>query len=153
MSQIHPRLKFLIALSNLLTEEVAITYRGINKFGIDQKEPFISLIEDTKVRDPLLAGDFKTGRSESVVFVVQGFSEKNRDNPTDPTYAMLYAVESAIIESLKPKSHFSSRAEWLEACGVDSVEVGQGIVWGPTENISDTGFFQLPIRVKINTTR
>lgn len=124
--------------------------RGKTKMGQENTLPFLSVLEAPKPLDTRPAGEGLT-REEDWVLLVQGFVKDDKDNPTDPAYDLLAAVEARLarlIQINQSNGDPSYPEAYLLERIISGLIIGQGIVRPGDGQVSDNAFFFLPLTVK-----
>lgn len=101
------------------------------------------------------AGDHGYKRLESWTLLVQGWPKDDKENPSDPAYALKAAVEQWLyrIVAVNDKSGLPLYPEiYLLGKDLKSLIVGQGVVRPPNEeSASRLAMFYLPLILEITT--
>lgn len=151
------RLAVLTALTDALKTIVPVTgkhsfnmaqavFRGRAKYGSNDPDSMISVIEDPRDRD-ILEGTFGTAVSlDGWRLLVQGFVYDESDNPTDNAY-ILSAEARRVLVGLKEKRHDLFGLGPKKPC-VEDMQIGDPIV-RPADEISDRSYFWIPLTLKL----
>lgn len=94
-------------------------------------------------------------RNESWTLLIQGWPLDDKQNPSDPAYAMKAAIEARLAEVIIEPSNGAIRKDALYRFGGDiiSMTIGQGVVRPPTkdETASRLAMFYLPVVIELVT--
>lgn len=123
-------------------------YRGRTVFGDDDPVPCLSILEGPLPdENPRYADDNNGVRTEQWVLFLQGWAETNKDNPTDPCYAMMACVQRHISRVVqKRQSGLPSYPDvYMLGGAVVSFTIGPGVVRPPQDGVSSRAFFYLPV--------
>lgn len=124
--------------------------RGRLLFGDDDPLPLLSILEGTRGDIGSFAGHGE--RKEHWPLTIQGWVADDVDNPTDPAYGLLDAVERHMQRLIKVSSVNGVELypdEYLLGRSVADIQVSPGIVRPPMEGVSSRAFFYLPVRVTL----
>lgn len=124
--------------------------RGRNVFGASDPVPLISILEapspsGTKDADEVIY-------SESWRLLIQGWVDDDVDNPTDPAYLLMDAVEHRLrrIISLDSMSGAPKYPEEYRLGGlISGLTIPPGVVRPATEGVSSKAFFYIQIAVNV----
>lgn len=134
------------------------TYRGRMIFGDDESLPMVSIIESTKPDTGNYAGTNGEDRSTFWPLIIQGWARNDTDNPSDPAYQLMAAVEAQLYKIIEIDNHgdpVNSQAYLLGNGGqgrthlIASLRYGPGVVSPPREQVSSQAFFFLPVWVQL----
>lgn len=117
-------------------------------FGSESIVPFLSILEPAKPADLAAAGEDKTRRNVRMDLMVQGFVPDDKVNPLRPAYEMMAEVElrlSELISTTEGRPDFKD--SYRLANLANDVLIGQGVARPPTEKVSPTAFFYIPLTV------
>lgn len=159
-----PRLSVLIALSDLLKTMTPANgwgydlsesvFRGRSKFGEDDPETMVSILEAPKPDYGLTSGENGGHRKEEWNLLLQGWCPEDHDNPTDPAHEMMWAVEQLLNKVIAVDGRSGNPkypAEYMLGNKITGFAFGPGVVRPATEGISNRAFFYLPVRVGLVT--
>lgn len=165
MSLIPTRLLILRRLTALL-EEVAYqdeagndvlmlgrVSRGRILLGEESKPPLLSVLEAARP-DPHTgyAGDENDAHHDMWPLLVQGIIEDDIDNPTDPAYFMVAAVEAQLskIIAVDANTGHALFPQHKDLGGlITALEIMPPVVRPPEDKVSSKAFFFLPIRLGV----
>jgi len=131
-------------------ELVGSVKRGRLVFGEDDPLPLVSILESTRSDPGTYAGE--SDRSEWWALMIQGWVPDDVDNPTDPAYGLMDAVEKHLERLTKVNSTSGFEVypdEYMLGRSIAGFQVQPGIVRPPMEGVSSKAFFYLPIRIKL----
>jgi len=159
-----PRLNVLIALSDLLKTmtpandwpyDLSVSvFRGRSKFGEDDPETMVSILEAPKPDYGLTAGESGGHRKEEWNLLLQGWCPEDHSNPTDPAHEMMWAVEQLLNKVIAVDGRNGNPkypSTYMLGGLIASFAFGPGVVRPATEGISNRAFFYLPVRVGLVT--
>lgn len=127
--------------------------RGRTVIGADTPLPSLSILESPKPDVGQFAGIQGRVFSEDWLLLVQGWVADDKDNPTDPAYALAAAVHKrlyGLIET-KPSGNPANPDDYLLGRRASSILIGPFVVRPPESQVSSKAFFFLPLRVGIQT--
>lgn len=81
-------------------------FRGRDLYGVDDKLPLVSVLEDPGTMDLLLGGRDGGDALGGWPLIVQGFVRDDPENPTDPAQMLSAEVIRAIAQQRKTFDHF-----------------------------------------------
>lgn len=158
-----PRLNVLIALTNLLKTMTPANnwshdlsnavFRGRSKFGEDDPETMVSILEAPKPDYGITAGELSQQRKEEWNLLLQGWCPDDELNPTDNAHEMMWEVEQLLNKVVALDKHGNPKYpnEYLLGRQIANLAFGPGVVRPPTEGISSRAFFYLPVRISLVT--
>lgn len=129
-------------------------FRGRARFGDNDPETFLSIIEAPRPDIGREAGENQASRSFEWPLLLQGWTKNDMLHPTDSSYYLLQEVERRLnmIIDVKGKSGFPVHKDIYMLGGlITHFSFGPGVVRQPTEGISSTAFLYLPLRVGMAT--
>lgn len=153
------QLRILKKLTALL--ELTSGYEGIKVFrgklvvSAREVEDTLSVLEAPRpvVGQPAGHGGHK--RLETWTLLVQGWPKDDKENPSDPAYAMKAAVEQWLYRIIAVNEHDGLPVYpdlYLLAGDIASLTIGQGVVRPPSEEAaSRLAMFYLPLILEITT--
>jgi hypothetical protein len=127
-------------------------FRGRAIFGQDDPVPMVSILEAPRSDVGSFAGENRSQRKEDWSLLIQGWAIDDKENPTDPVYALLDEVERHLFRLTATKEKTGSPLypdEYLLGKTVVGVTISPGIVQPARENLSSKAFFYLPITVQL----
>ena len=154
------KLQVAIALTDYLKEitvengyEFTLTgvYRGLNRFGAEVQEPFVSILEAPRADIAQWADENKTVSKDNWTLLIQGFATNDPENPTDPAYRLLGDVEQHLSKLTAVDGRGRHAFAQIHNLGglIAGIELEQPIVRPPEEQLSSTAFFYLPVRITL----
>jgi len=122
------------------------------KFAADN-ETVISILEAPRPIVGSPADEEGTIRDEIWTLLLQGFPVDDKDNPSDPAYALKAAVEARLAEIVILPTNGALRKDPLYRLGGDimSMTIGQGVVRPPENGSSRLAMFYLPLIIRMKT--
>jgi hypothetical protein len=134
-------------------------FRGRVRFGHGEPLPMLSILEAPRPEDGLLlpvAGESSRHSAREWGLLVQGWAVDDPENPTDPAYYLMAAVERRLSDmvAVKASGQPVDPAAYLlgrTTAGktrISTATIGPGLVRPPQEGISDTAFFYLPVSLQ-----
>lgn len=155
------RLDVLLALTALLKQIVPVedehdfdlsnaVFRGRAFFGAESPDTMIAILESPRPDVGSTAGDNGEERSERWPLLVQGWTNDDPENPTDPLYLLLQVVEDQLqkVVETRPASGLPLYPEaYMLGKRVTTFTFGPGVVRPPSEGVSSKAFFYLPVYV------
>ena len=127
-------------------------FRGRTKFGDESPETMLSILESPRPDFPTTAGTNGVARSEEWPLLLQGWTVDDKQNPSDPVYFLMEAVETKLAEIVKLKKGSGFPAypsAYMLGNRITSFSFGPGVVRPPTEGISAKAFLYMPLRVGV----
>lgn len=131
-------------------------FRGRSTFGNESPDTMISILEATKPGDPVYVGD-RAERKSLWPLIIQGWTKNDTENPTDPVYQMMAAVEVRLARIVEKSEHTGDPAypsDFMLGSGgagkkrlITQVEFGPGVVSPARDQVSSRAFFFMPIWV------
>lgn len=157
-----PDSKQLRIIKKLCTHlEATSGYEGIRCFrgklivSAREVEDTLSILEAPRPIVGLPAAEHGHKRLETWTLLVQGWPKDDKENPSDPAYAMKAAVEQWLyrIIAVKEQSGLPVYHDlYLLGGDVASLTIGQGVVRPPSEEAaSRLAMFYLPLILEITT--
>lgn len=145
-----------ITVANGYTYELSSSvFRGRMIYGDDDPIPMLSIIEATVVPKSLYASDNDEARKDEWPLMIQGWATDDHDNPTDPAYRLMAAVERRLYEIIKTRDDGSgfpaNKVAYMLGNKIANLRFGAGTVRPPTEQVSSKAFFYLPVKVTLAT--
>lgn len=125
-------------------------FRGRTIFGQDDPVPLVSILESPRSDAGQFAGENGYQRSEGWGLMIQGWAADDVDNPTDPAYGLMEAVEhrlSRIIAQDASSGMAVYPDEYMLGKTISSLTVLPGVVRPPMAEVSAKAFFYLPVRI------
>lgn len=132
----------------------ASVFRGRSLFGQGDPVPMVSILESPRSDQGKFAGQGNEARSEKWSLLIQGWAEDDIENPTDPAYGLMDAVEDRLMRITKVSGHTGNGlypGEYLLDRSVADMVILPGVVRPPMEQVSSKAFFYLPVSVTLVT--
>jgi len=130
-------------------------YRGKLVVSAKEVEDCLSILEAPRPVVGQPAGHQGHKRLETWTLLVQGWPKDDKDNPSDPAYAMKAAVEQWLYRliAVKEKDGLPVYPDlYLLKGDIASLTIGQGVVRPPSEDAaSRLAMFYLPLILEITT--
>lgn len=130
----------------------ASVFRGRPVFSEGDPVPLVSILESMRPDNGTFAGEGQSERKEDWSLLIQGWAHDDVDNPTDPAYALMDAVERHLFR-LVAESSINGAAvypdEYLLGRSIAGLTILPGVVRPPMEQVSSKAFFYLPVRVTL----
>lgn len=125
-------------------------WRGRTSFGDETALPMLSILESPR-SDVGQYADAGSERSEFWNLMVQGWVKDDVENPTDPAYGLMDAVERHLLRIIATGKNGQPvyPNEYRLGGLISDLVVPPGVVRPPQEGVSSKAFFYLPIRVGI----
>lgn len=126
-------------------------FRGRSRFGEDDPETMVSILEAPRPGGSTYTAEGEA-RADEWLLLFQGWCPDDKTNPSDPVYGLLDDVEKRLdrVMAISPGTGYPRFTEHYRLGGlIATMQVGQGVVRPPTENISSKSFFYLPVQVGI----
>lgn len=127
-------------------------FRGRTIFGEGDPIPMVSILESPRSDQGMFAGEGQSQRKEDWSLLIQGWAHDDVENPTDPVYGLMDAVERHLFRLTKVNSTNGMEvypAEYLLGRSVGGVMILPGVVRPPMDQVSSKAFFYLPIRLSL----
>lgn len=127
-------------------------FRGRTLFGEGDPVPLVSILESPRSDIGSFAGENGSERKENWSLLIQGWVADDVENPTDPAYGLMDAVERQLARLIKTSGHTGDALypdEYLLGRSVGDIQVLPGVVRPPMEQVSSKAFFYLPVRVTL----
>jgi hypothetical protein len=134
--------------------EPLTVYRGLGVITAKHVTDCLSILEAPRPIIGSAAGEQGLKRLESWTLLVQGWPLDDKENPSDPAYAMKAAVEQQLSLIVAELPDGRQRTDELYMLGGDigSMIIGQGVVRPPSEEgASRLAMFYLPLILEIAT--
>lgn len=130
-------------------------YRGKLVVSAKEVEDCMSILEAPRPIVGQPAGHQGHKRLETWTLLVQGWPKDDKDNPSDPAYAMKAAVEQWLYRIIAVKESDGLPVYpdlWMLGEDIASLTIGQGVVRPPSEEAaSRLAMFYLPLILEITT--
>lgn len=129
-------------------------FRGRTRFGEDSPKTMLSILEAPRPDTGREGGELNASRHFEWPLLLQGWTEDDPVNPTDPIYYLAEQVErrlNMIVEVTKGMGTAKYPDIYLLGNRVTNFSHGPGVVRPPTDGISSKAFLYLPIRVGLAT--
>lgn len=130
-------------------------YRGKLVVSAKEIEDCLSVLEAPRPVVGQPAGNEGYRRLETWTLLVQGWPKDDKDNPSDPAYALKAAVEQWLyrIIAVNEKTGLPVYPDlYMLGRDIKSLTIGQGVVRPPTEEAaSRLAMFYLPLILEITT--
>lgn len=130
----------------------ANVFRGRASYGEGDPVPLISILESPRSDMGSFAGEDESERSEKWSLLIQGWAHDDVDNPTDPAYALMDAVERQLFRLVKISNLTGDAVypdEYMLERSIGGISILPGVVRPPMEQVSSKAFFYLPVRVTL----
>lgn len=128
-------------------------FRGRHKFGENDPETMVSILEAPQQDKSMFGGDYNDMRVDQWRLLVQGWTTDDIENPTDPLYGLLDNVENRLFAIIAEKGDGSGKpadpAAYMLGGLIANMKYGPGIVRPPTEQVSSKAFFWLPVTITL----
>lgn len=129
-------------------------YRGRSRFGENEPDTFLSIVEAPRPDTGREAGENRATRHFEWPLLLQGWTKGDSEHPTDRVYYLQQEVERRLnmIIDVKGSSGFPVHKDIYMLGGlITHFSFGPGVVRQPTEGISSTAFLYVPLRVGMAT--
>lgn len=157
------RLDVLIALTELLEGIVPTAptisptlptltgrvFRGRARFGDNDPDTMISILEAPRPGGAIYGGDFEA-RAEDWQLLIQGWCPDDKGHPSDPVYYLADDVEKRLerISAITNGTGYPKYPEhYMLGNRITKFQQGSPVIRPPTENVSSKSFFYLPVQV------
>lgn len=127
--------------------------RGRTIIGADAPLPSLSILESPKPDVGQFAGIQGRVFNEDWLLLVQGWVADDKDNPTDPAYALAAAVHQRLYGLIETKASGmpANHDDYMLGRRASTLLIGPYVVRPPENQVSSKAFFFLPLRVGIQT--
>jgi len=125
-------------------------FRGRTKFSDGDPCPLVSILESPRSDLGQFAGENGSERSEGWALMIQGWAQDDVENPTDPAYGLMDAVERHLARVIAVNGNSGQEvypAEYMLQGKIAGITVLPGTVRPPMEQVSSKACFYLPVRV------
>lgn len=130
-------------------------YRGKLVVSAKEVEDCLSILEAPRPVVGQPAGHQGHKRLETWTLLVQGWPKDDKENPSDPAYAMKAAVEQWLYRLIAVEEQTGMPVYpdlYLLGGDIGSLTIGQGVVRPPSEDAaSRLAMFYLPLILEITT--
>lgn len=130
-------------------------YRGKLVVSAKEVEDCLSILEAPRPVVGQPAGHQGHKRLETWTLLVQGWPKDDKENPSDPAYAMKAAVEQWLYRLIAVEEQTGMpvyKDLYLLGGDIASLTIGQGVVRPPSEDAaSRLAMFYLPLILEITT--
>ena len=120
-------------------------------FGNETDVPFLSILPPPRLGTVRTLGesDGKLRRVGTIEWMLQGFVPEDRKNPLAPADALLAEVELRLSEVISEANGRPTHPSIFRLANraVKDFRIGQGMSRPPTEKVSPTAFFYLPLEI------
>lgn len=123
-------------------------FRGRNVYGDGNPVPMLSILEGKATDYGVFADENRSVRKDSWLLLIQGWTQDDIVNPTDPVYALLADVElrlSDIVAKENGVPKFSG--VYLLGGLISDLTIAAPVVRPPEDGLSSKAFFYLPVLV------
>lgn len=149
-------LKKLTALLEATSEYPGVKcYRGVSVVSAKEVADCLSILEAPRPIVGQPAGHLGHKRQETWTLLVQGWPTDDKNNPSDPAYAMKAAVEQQLYKVIAVDNQTGLGVypgTYLLDGDIGSMTIGQGVVRPPEqEGASRLAMFYLPLILEITT--
>lgn len=134
-------------------------YRGRMAFGDSDRLPMLSIVEAQQPGVGLDVGTHNSERRTDWPLIVQGWVKNDKENPSDPAYQLMAAVETQlykIIETDKNTGDGKYPELYLLGSGgqrgkylIADLRYGPGVVSPPRDQVSTQAFFFMPVIIRL----
>jgi hypothetical protein len=124
-------------------------FRGRSKFGDSDPDLMLSILEAPRGGSSS-SNSTGEGRLDSWPLLIQGWSQDDKDNPSDPVYMLLDDVEKRLDRIIATSNNTGQAAypeHYMLGGLITKFDIQMGVVRPPTENVSSKSFFYLPVQV------
>lgn len=131
-------------------------FRGRSQFGDNAPDQFLSILEAPRPGQDNMGGEYGEARHEEWPLLLQGWTNDDLENPSDPVYALLDVVERRLHMLIATRAETGSPLypnAFMLGKKITSFAYGPGVVRPPTEGISSKAFMYLPLRVGLAKVR
>lgn len=127
-------------------------YRGKQQFGEEAPLPALSILENPRPDHGLLGGEHGIAYKEDWVLLLQGWVKDDHENPTDPAYNLMAAVEKKLSELIDIDDNGEPLYPSVYLLGglIVELRVGPGVCRPPQEGLSSKAFFFLPLTLTLS---
>lgn len=132
-----------------LASLVGRVFRGRARFGDNDPDVMLSILESPRPQS-LVFTDEQQASHGTWQLLIQGWCPDDKENPSDPLYFFLADIEQRLdrVVAESQSTGYPKYPEHYMLGGlITKIEVGQGTVRPPTENISSKSFFYIPVQV------
>jgi hypothetical protein len=129
-------------------------FRGVNRFGEESPETFLSILEAPRPDSGRQAGENEASRSAEWPLFLQGWTKDDPRNPSDPCYYLLDQIEHRLAMIVRVNGHSGLPVHpdvYLLGGLITSFQYGPGVVRPPTDGISSKTYLYMPLRVGLAT--
>lgn len=125
-----------------------VVFRGRAKFGENDPDTMLSILESPRPGGAQFAGDGEA-RSEDWLLLVQGWCPDDKVNPSDPIYSLVDDVEKRLdrITRVLTSTGMGKYPEYMLGGLITRFQMTPPVVRPPSENISSKSFFYIPLQV------
>lgn len=163
MSDLDPkRLKVLIALSEHISKSLngsapythdigGRVYRGRGRFSEEEQVPAINILEPLNPdREPGdIGGDERVKQKEDWVLLIQGWSEDDKKNPTDPAHRLMADVKLCLSKiALEAAEGKPANKDFMLGGLISDFRMEPGTCRPPDE-ISAAAFFYMRVVLEV----
>lgn len=134
-------------------------FRGRALFGESDPKTMVSIIEATRPDPGRYAGYDQEERSSLWPLIIQGYTNNDLVNPSDPAYRLMAAVEKQLNKIKKelpsgqgpefPEFYMLGEGPKVESHLIAGFTFGPGVVSPPREQVSPQAFFFLPVWISL----
>lgn len=127
-------------------------FRGRTLFGEGDPIPMLSILESPRADVGSFAGENGTERKDKFNLLIQGWAHDDVDNPTDPAYALMEAVEHRLQRIIAVNAHSGNETypdEYMLGRTIGDLIVFPGSVRPPMAQVSSKAFFYLPVQMTL----
>lgn len=127
-------------------------FRGRNRFGDNDPETMLSLLEAPRPDTGREGGEFSQARSYTWELLLQAWTKDDPENPSDPMYFLQEVIEQRLgmIIATNSGSGFPTYPGiYMLGRTIHGFRYGPGVIRPPTDNISSKTFLYMPIRIDL----
>lgn len=127
-------------------------FRGRNRFGENDPETMLSLLEAPRPDIGRQGGELNQARSYTWDILLQAWTKDDENNPSDPMYFLQEAIEQRLSMIIATDRHSGmGKFPGVYRLGnlVHGFGYGPGVIRPPTDNISSKTFLYMPIRIDL----
>ena len=125
--------------------------RGRLEFSDTDPLPMISILEPPTTPEQMDPSEESLSVVTKLPLLIQGFIKDDEEQPTDPAYEFMRAVQRKLHEErIRSSGQIHSRGDNILGLGrhMDALLIGRGVVRPPEAMVSSTAFFWLNVTLK-----
>lgn len=124
---------------------------GRKILGQDETGDLIAVNEAPVPEATSFAGEGELNTSGAWRNLIQGFTKYDAENPTEPAYRLMAAVElrlARLVQRLPNNGKYAFPDErFPDRFRVARLSIHRGVVSGPDQKVASTGFFYIPLTI------